>query len=420
MRDSLTDPQRLDENGNREPGHELRGHIYADGVQDVGDYSRVGFDIARSTDDTYLRRYGFGDQTYLFSRAYYEAAEDRNYLLAQTVAFQGLEIADNPGTTPLVLPDISGYYETHPLNDYGLRFHLSGDAASLTTTEGPDERRLSLTGGADMKIVTDDGQIFTPTINVRQDLYAVDHVVVGGGPATFSGDVARTIPQAALEWRYPLIRQFGNDSMTIEPIMLAVAQPYDHNTEEIPDEDNTLIELNQGQPVQPEPHAGLRHGGFRPARRLRRAQRVSLRRRREHQHAARAGLQLQFRHALPQLDQPRQVRLRLHRRLRLRLRAGRHHLRFRHQQLDRRRRPDGDHRQLQQAVAGALRRFPLAGAQPVFARFEGGHRQRQPADGQLGGLCRGPARPGAQSNGCRDGRHHLSQRVFQPDTQCAA
>jgi len=242
VRFSGTNPDQLDAAGNKTSGQEFRGHIYAEGKEAITDYSRVGFDIARSTDDTYLRRYGFGDQRVLFSRLYGEAAQDRNYVLAQGLAIQGLRATDDSDTTPLVLPTFEGYYETKPYES-GLTLHAFANAQSLTREEGADERRLSITTGGSLPMVTDSGHVFTATANLRQDLYQVNDVPINNNTSTYDGTQGRILPQAALEWRYPLIRSFGGDAMTVEPIVLAVAQTTTGNKEEIPNEDNTLIEL---------------------------------------------------------------------------------------------------------------------------------------------------------------------------------
>lgn len=241
FRFSGTLPDELDSNGNPTDGKEFRGHLYADGVESITDYSRVGFNIARSSDDTYLRRYGFGDQRVLFSRLYGEAAQDRNYAVVQGLSMQGLRSTDDADTTPLVLPTLEGYYETKP-DDNGLRLHAFANAQSLTRNEGVNQHRLSMTTGASLPMVTDGGQVFTTTVNLRQDVYRVENLALNSG-GIYDGTQLRTLPQAALEWRYPLIRSFGADAMTIEPIILAVAQTTNGNPQEISNEDNTLIEL---------------------------------------------------------------------------------------------------------------------------------------------------------------------------------
>lgn len=240
---SGTFPEELDSNGNEIGGNEFRGHIYAQGVENLSTYSRVGFDVNRATDDTYLRRYRFGDQRVLFSRVYGEAAKDRNYALVQGLSIQGLRATDNKDTTPFVVPTLEGYYESDPY-DSGLTLHAFGNAQSLTRDVGIDQQRLSITTGGSLPMVTDAGHVLTATANLRSDLYNVNNVPVGA--QTFDGTQGRVIPQAALEWRYPLINSFGEgDSMTIEPIVLAVAQPGGNNPAEIfnANEDNTLIEL---------------------------------------------------------------------------------------------------------------------------------------------------------------------------------
>lgn len=238
---SATYPDELDAQGNRMSGNEFRGHIYASGVEDLGAFSRVGFNINRASDDTYLRRYRFSNERTLFSRIYAEAAQDRNYITAQGLSIQGLRQIDDPDRTPLVLPAIEGYYETDPYES-GLRLHAFANAQSLTRRQGVDQHRLSMTQGASIPLVTDGGHVFTATANLRQDFYRTNNLTIGGNTDDYSE--ARILPQASLEWRYPLINAFDDGStMTLEPIAMLVAQPNGNNPIEISNEDNTLVEL---------------------------------------------------------------------------------------------------------------------------------------------------------------------------------
>lgn len=239
VRGSATYPEQLDSAGNPIGGNEFRGHIFAKGYESIGDFSRVGFDIERASDDTFLRRYGLGDQRVLFSRLYAETAENRNFALIQGLSIQGLRATDNSRITPTVLPTIQGYYETRP-DANNIRYHISGDVQALTRDIGVDQRRVSTTLGASLPYVTDGGHIFTSTLNLRQDLYQTENLPIGGG---LDADTYRILPQAALEWRYPLMNRFGADTMTIEPLVLAVLQSNGGNPMEIANEDSTLLEL---------------------------------------------------------------------------------------------------------------------------------------------------------------------------------
>jgi LPS-assembly protein len=255
IRGSVTYPKRIDDAGRELSGNELRGHLFAQGDELVADNTHVGFDIQHTSDETYLRRYSFGDQQALFSRLYAEYARGRNFALAEGVAIQGLRSTDNQKTTPLVLPTLQGYYET-PAAASGLKFHVAADAQMLTREQGVDQRRLSVTPGATLPYVTDGGQVYTLRAGVRQDVYVSDNVVTGGG-GQFSGTTTRTIPQASLEWRLPLINPLPDATWLVEPIVLGVVQPTGNNPDKISNEDSRLIELNDTNLFSAERMPGL-------------------------------------------------------------------------------------------------------------------------------------------------------------------
>lgn len=222
-------------------GREFRGHIFAKGEESLGTYSRVGFDLQRATDDTYLRRYGFGTQYSLTSRAYAEAAKGRNYALAESLMFQGLREDDDSSTTPRILPSVDGYYETKPLAG-GARLKVAGNIQNLSRPEGSEYQRASITPGVRAPYVTEGGHVFETEANIRGDVYAIGNQTLADG-RDFDGDKARSIPQAALTWRYPLITRIDNASLTVEPVVVGVAQPRGGNPDAIPNEDNRVVEL---------------------------------------------------------------------------------------------------------------------------------------------------------------------------------
>ncbi len=238
---SVTVPEERDANGNGVGGKEVRGHIFARGRERLDDISEVGFDLERTTDDTYLRRYGFANQQDLFSRAYFEAAQGHNFALAQGLTIQGLRSTDRSRTTPLILPALKANVE-HPLA-HGATLSLAADALWLTREEGADQQRLSLTPALRFPVVTDDGHLLTAGVALRQDIYQTDNLTLAGGRVA-NDTTLRSLPQASLEWRYPLIRHGAQGSLLLEPIMLAVAQTNGANPDEIANEDTRLLELN--------------------------------------------------------------------------------------------------------------------------------------------------------------------------------
>ncbi len=239
---TATLPEKRDTLGNQIGGSEFRGHLFAQGAEELNDISRVGFDIARASDDTFLRRYRLGDQPTLFSRFFYEAAEGRNYALAQGLAIQGMRATDDKHTTPFVLPALQAYYESAP-DAHNIRYHAAGDVQALARDQGIDQRRISMTAGASLPYVTSGGHVFTGTLNVRQDLYQTDNVPINGSAQTRDHTNYRILPQMALEWRYPLIQQFGKGSWMVEPLALGILQSSKGNPVTISNEDSHLLEL---------------------------------------------------------------------------------------------------------------------------------------------------------------------------------
>ena len=73
-------------------------------------------------------------------------------------------------------------------------------------------------------------------------MYEVDDVALSNN-RQYSGSETRVIPQLALKWRYPLVKQTENGSVTLEPTVLAVASTSGNNPQEIPNEDNLVAEF---------------------------------------------------------------------------------------------------------------------------------------------------------------------------------
>ncbi len=235
-------PERRSDTGSQIGGNEFRGHLFARGSHAFDDNLSIGYDINRTSDDTYLRRYNFSNEAVLFSRAFAQHVDGRNFLSAQGLAIQGLRVFDDPDTTPLILPTLEGYYETAP-NDFGLKYFTSANAQLLSREVGVDQRRLSTSVGANIPYVSDGGHVLNATATMRTDFYQSDDVTIAGNPQLQSGSETRLIPQLALEWRYPLIRRMASSSLTIEPLVLGVVQPNGNNPALIANEDSRVVEL---------------------------------------------------------------------------------------------------------------------------------------------------------------------------------
>ncbi len=227
------------------PVDAFRGHFFADGEFDISDTWRATFDIARSSDQTYLRRFDFGGtEPFLTSRAFLEDFGNRSYLLLDSYVFQSLRFGVGDSTQPVVLPSATYDWVSRP-DSWGGRWDVTANAINLFRPNGTQIRRAST--GASWQVPFDGliGDRFTLTAGVRADGYDTDSIVVSPGQSPVSGQFAgRIFPQAKLEWRYPWVRHGGGTSEVIEPIAAFIAGPNGGNPARIPTEDSQGIEFD--------------------------------------------------------------------------------------------------------------------------------------------------------------------------------
>lgn len=239
---SATYPRERDAEGKVISGNQFRGHLFAKGMSQLDEDWNWGFDVNRASDDTYLRRYRFGSQESLTSRLYTEYVHDRDYLLLQTMAFQGLEAGDVQSTIPYILPGLKAESESRPLWG-GARFRVGTNTALLTRRKGTDTRRASFDTGLRLPYTTSGGHVLEADANLRTDVYSVSELTRSNGQV-FDGTESRMIPTLALRWKYPLIKQVQDASLIVEPLAELVASSNGNNPETIPNEDSLHPELS--------------------------------------------------------------------------------------------------------------------------------------------------------------------------------
>ncbi|MEL6212242.1 MAG: LPS assembly protein LptD [Pseudomonadota bacterium] len=276
------DNSEPDENGNLPvdiPG--VRWNIFARGHRDFGDNWRLGYDVERTSDDTFLRRYNVrrrGDlrkeldtsnTNRLRSNLYANFTQGGTRLSVNSYLFQGLRSTDVSELTPFVLPAID---VRHRFNNkiLGGDTTLNGNFVSLQRTSGADTRRLTLSGRWEREHITRGGHRFKAFAELRGDAFLYEDLDEGteltrlqsgdpgfdplnpnaAGPAFVGGDLdprqfeTRFAPTAALEWSYPLGKRTKNARYFIEPRVQLVASPADRNPDTIINEDSQSIEFD--------------------------------------------------------------------------------------------------------------------------------------------------------------------------------
>ena len=249
IRGSFTNVRRRDSGGDRISGNQNRGHIFTRGLFDIDNMWRFGWNGGWTTDDTFLRRYDVTSDKSIITTIFAEGFSGRSYASARLYHFQGLREEDDYAKTPIVFPFIDYNTVGKPLglnNDYG-RLSFDANVMGLTRVDGTNSRRLSITGGWELPLITASGHVFRVGARLQGDVYWVQVVPDPdtAAPVTkFSGIVGRLFPQGYAEWRYPLVRELGNVRHMISPRVSFIAAPNFGNPFKIPNEDSLDVELD--------------------------------------------------------------------------------------------------------------------------------------------------------------------------------
>jgi LPS-assembly protein len=240
---SITRTDERDDRGVKTGGMETRGHVKGDGLFQIDETLRWGFDVYRSTDDTYLSRYNIDSADTLTSTVFGEAFRARSYAAAETFFFQGLDEDDDPGTIPFITPLMNVNLVSEPRED-GSYATVDLNGLMLTRDDGTDSRRLSLEAAWHVPRTGPAGDLYELRASLRGDAYDVDDVAITGSPGgTRDGFTGRVLPELSLAWRWPWVRHGGRTNQLIEPIAVAAVSPYGVNPSKIPNEDSTDVEL---------------------------------------------------------------------------------------------------------------------------------------------------------------------------------
>lgn len=227
----------------RDSEGQTRGHVLGAARYDLDETWRAGIDVRRSLDRTYLRRYNFGNQQTLVSRAFTEALADNQYFAANAYVFQGLDSDDDNDNIPIVAPKLD-YAYTSGLDPLGGRTGVRLDLASFNRPEGSDTQRLSARADWRLPMPGRFGELYTLSAGLWGDGYHVNDFKPERGADPVNGFTGRLVPQASFEARLPLVRDGARYSQVIEPIAEAAISPRAGNSRRIPDEDSQDIEFD--------------------------------------------------------------------------------------------------------------------------------------------------------------------------------
>lgn len=251
---SVTDSGRVDDiNGAplKRDG-ELRGHLFADGLMDINENWRAGADVNLTSDQQYLRQFGFDEQIVdddiLTSQVFAERFEDRDYTRARIMSFQDNRVRQfRNDDQPVLFPDIITEFYGKPNDVLGGRWGFKGSVLNLTRDgNGQDVTRLIAQGDWERRFIADNGLVTTANASIRGDSFFTRDI----DPATLapgqnrSDTTTRAYPRLHLMSQYPLAKDFKGGKWLIEPIGALTISPNITEDKGVPNEDSADTQLD--------------------------------------------------------------------------------------------------------------------------------------------------------------------------------
>jgi len=220
------------------------GHVKASSRFDINDNWRWGADLNRASTSTYMRRYGFGHDSTLTSRAFVEGFNGKNDANVSTMAFQNLRTSNTTSTSPLVLP-VAQYNHQGEANRLGAYNTLDVNAAMLSHKQGTDSKRISILPSWNLPYTAPKGDIYKLSASLGVDFFHAQNLTAPASRGgTYNGAALRVNPQLAFDWRWPLARRTGSVSEVIEPIGQVIVSPYGGNSYKMANEDSQDFDFN--------------------------------------------------------------------------------------------------------------------------------------------------------------------------------
>ena len=225
----------------------LQAAVFAKGRFTYDDTWRYGFDISRATGAQYLRDYEVPNRgDVLTSKVYIEGFGTGAYTKLDASAYQGLVSSIKQAHLPYVLPRYE-YSYFGEVDRIGGRLSFDTVNFNVFRQQGTNTQRVGGTLNWQRPFSGAFGEVYGLTLQSIAAGYGATHLRANPNfDSANSNATGRAHPQAALEVRWPLVRDGGaSGTQLIEPIAQIIAAPntqgYRH--QRVPNEDSLDFEF---------------------------------------------------------------------------------------------------------------------------------------------------------------------------------
>lgn len=248
-----------DEEDGRVEQDRNRGHLFANGLFNLSDTWRAGFNAAAVSDKSYLRLYDISNNDILENTVYLERLSGRDYTNIRALQFRDLRLGVRPQQADIA-PELTHRMYGAPKATLGGRWELGVSSMYLhrSETDQQDVQRGSADVGWERRFVADSGIVSTLRTSARVDAYNVlDNNLLPPGSDNETQDV-RTNAVASLVTSYPVRKRFESVSWLVEPIFgVALSPQLDETEYDIPNEDSLDIMIDTSNLFSDNRFAGI-------------------------------------------------------------------------------------------------------------------------------------------------------------------
>lgn len=229
-----------------EDDEQFRGHLFGEGLWDVNDKWRAGFQTQLTSDDKYLREYDITSDNVLENQIYAERFEDRDYFVVRALGFQDVRVSERSVDQPNILPEMQASFMGDPNGALGGRWNVDLSSLNLLRKgNGQDVFRTSADASWERRDVLPIGLVNTFTISSRVDGYQIadrDVVSIVGGEG--DSQSFRFYPYIHDVVSYPVAKNMGSTKVVVEPTVALTTSLRTKNKTDIPNEDSQDVQID--------------------------------------------------------------------------------------------------------------------------------------------------------------------------------
>ena len=228
----------------------LRGHLDLNYANKVNSDLLVGANIKKSSDPSYLVRYGFSEgESVLNQNIFLESGNIYKNISFDIFKFQSLSKDYTSSNLPFIRPYI--HTQWNNLNNSKRKRNQLNQItiSSVTRSNNKNVDSVHFENYSSKNYIYN-GLLFKDLTKLNLDLYS-------NNGTSSNKNLIKLFPQVGLELQYPFIKYKKNESILLEPRMQVFISPNDYQNDKIRNEDSNAVDLSSSNLFDSNRYSGL-------------------------------------------------------------------------------------------------------------------------------------------------------------------